>query len=62
MRSSNQRTIFQALAVYLFWLKTGLDQMTITAIFGLSQQDVSRYLQQIREGLMKDFVPNYLGN
>lgn len=61
MRDSDERTKCQALAVYLFWLKT-LDQMTIAALFGLpNQQAVSRYLKQTREGLMKKFVPDNIG-
>ncbi|RNA36622.1 Vacuolar sorting-associated 13C [Brachionus plicatilis] len=45
MRSSNTRSVCQALAVYLFWLKTGLD----------------RYCQQVRKALTDDFVPLNIG-
>jgi hypothetical protein len=62
MRSSNERSVCQALAVYLFWLKTGLDQKTISAHFDvIEQQDVSRYCQQVRKALNDDFVPLYPG-
>ncbi len=50
------------MAVFLFWLKTGLDQNNISTIFSINtQQDVSRLLQQVRAALLKDFVPKYLG-
>ncbi|CAF1079292.1 unnamed protein product, partial [Brachionus calyciflorus] len=61
MRNSNLRTKSQALIVYLFWLKTGLDQTTIGAHFDLCQLEVSRICQQVRESLFKDFVPLNLG-
>lgn len=48
MRDTEQRSISQALAIYLFWLRTGLDQFNIAAIFNIrSQQVVSNYLDQV---------------
>ena len=62
MRNSLQRTVSQALAVYLFWLKTGNDLRTVAAIFGLNDHfEVSRYLEQVRETLMKKFVCENIG-
>jgi hypothetical protein len=53
-RSSNERNIYQLLAVYLFFLKTGASQMVITAYFGLrNRQLVTRYCQQARKMLLK---------
>ena len=46
MRDSQSRTKSQALAIYLFWLKTGLSQTTIAAYFDnddLSQQNISNF-------------------
>ena len=61
MRNTEGRTITQAFAVYFFWLKTGVDQTTISVIFGIKrQQDVSRYLTQAREGLTS-FVNSHIG-
>jgi hypothetical protein len=61
MRNRDDRTITQAIIVYLFWLKNGIDQTTISAIFGIKcQQDVSRYLAQAREGLAS-FVEKHIG-
>ena len=61
MRNTEGRTITQAIVVYLFWLKTGVDQTTISVIFGIKgQPDVSRYLAQAREGL-SSFVKNHIG-
>lgn len=62
MRDTDQRTKHQALAIYMYWLKTGLDQMTIATLFGInSQQDISRYLKQVRKCLYENFVPEFLG-
>lgn len=62
MRDTEKRTKHQALAVFMFWLKSGLDQTTIATLFELeSQQDVSRYNSQVRESLIKNFCTKYLG-
>lgn len=62
MRDTEQRKKSQALAVYLFLLKTGLDQHTMAALFEIeSQRIVSRYLSQVRESLINNLVPKYLG-
>lgn len=61
MRNSVDRSITQAIVVYLFRLKNGIDQTTIPAIFGIKcQQDISRYLAQARDGLAS-FVDNHIG-
>lgn len=62
LRNTQQRTTSQALAVYLFWLKTGLDIKTVAAHFEISNEfDVFRYINQIREGLTASFVKENLG-
>ena len=64
MRDSQSRTKSQALAIYLFWLKTGLSQTTIAAYFDnddLSQQNISNFSEQIRHELSKSFVLNNIG-
>ena len=62
LNDSQGRTKSQALATYLFWLKTGLDQATIASLFSINnQQTVSEYCSQVRKSLLKDFVPNHLG-
>ncbi|CAF0839776.1 unnamed protein product [Brachionus calyciflorus] len=62
MKDSNVRTKSQALAIYLFWLKTGLNQEAIKAHFKIENRtDVSRYCEQVRAALTEYFVPNYLG-
>ena len=44
MRDSESRIKTQAVAIYLFWLRTGLSQELIaTHIDSISQLDVSRY-------------------
>ncbi|CAF1101911.1 unnamed protein product [Brachionus calyciflorus] len=62
MRDSINRTKSQALAVYLFWLKTGLDQQTIASYFNLENRiSISHMCQQVRATLTEDFVPYNLG-
>jgi len=62
MRNTTNRDVPQALATYLFWLRTGLPQTTIASILSLgSHQKVSDYCTQIRTALMKDFVHKNLG-
>jgi hypothetical protein len=39
MRDSKYRTVSQALAVYLFWLKTGFTQHMIAHFFGITDPD-----------------------
>ncbi|CAF1091259.1 unnamed protein product [Brachionus calyciflorus] len=63
MRNWEKRSKSQALAVYLFWLKTNMEQETIAAFFcSIEMIDVSHFCQQIRDALMNDFVPSYLGS
>ena len=62
LKPSPSRSKEQALAIYLTYLKTGLPQNTIAAIFGLNlRQQVSNFCAQVRDAFMKDFVPFYLG-
>ena len=64
MKDSINRTKSQALAIYLFWLKSGLSQITISAYFGneLTQIDISHINQQVRNALTKHFVPKHIGS
>lgn len=63
LNNSSARTKEQALAIYLFWLKSGIQQTLISTIFDLnSRQKVSDYCAQLRISLIKDFVPIYLGS
>ena len=62
MRETSNRSISQALAVYLYWWKTGSDQESIENHFGsVSRRQVSAICQQIRDVLVKTFVPENLG-
>ncbi|CAF0717678.1 unnamed protein product [Brachionus calyciflorus] len=62
MRDSINRTKSQALAVFLFWLKTCLDQLTIASYFSLENRiSISHMCQQVRDALTEDFVPYNLG-
>jgi hypothetical protein len=62
LKNSTSRNRAQALAVYMFWLKTGLDFNTISTLFSLSNfQTVGEYCSQVRKSLINDFVPKNLG-
>ena len=59
--NSPQRTKYQALAVYLFWLKTGLSQELIATHFDkIDRNEVKNYCIQIRKDLSTNMV-NFLG-
>ena len=62
LKNSPQRTKEQALAVYLFWLKTGLSQETISILFGIKNRtSIQKYCCQVREAISRDFIDQYLG-
>jgi hypothetical protein len=62
MYDTDLRTRLQALAIYLFWLKTGLSQRQIASHFEVdSHFDIFRYLKQVRTALIKNFVSKFLG-
>jgi hypothetical protein len=62
MRDSPNRNKTQALATYLFWLKSGLDYRTIASIFSIDNfQRVGDYCESVRKALLNDFVPTNLG-
>ena len=62
LKNSPARSKSEALATYLFWLKTGLDFRTISTIFSLDNfQTVGKYCDQVRATMLKDFVPHNLG-
>lgn len=53
----------QLIALYRYWLRKGVDQFTLCKLFnnGITQQQISHYLAQIRIAIYKDFVPFFLG-
>lgn len=60
--SSENRSKLQSIVLYLFWLKTGLDQKMIANLFEIEhRQTVSNICAQVRSAMLKDFVPKYLG-
>jgi hypothetical protein len=62
--NSKNRTKEQLIALYRYWLRTGIDQTSLASLFGekTRQQDISDYLDQIRVAINKDFVSHYLGS
>ncbi len=62
LKDTASRTKSQALATYLFRLKTGLDYRTLAALFGLeAYQNIGNYCAQVKDALLSDFVPKHLG-
>ena len=62
LKNSPARTKIQALVVYLKWLKTGLTQIQLALYFGIQhRQSISDYCQQVRDAMIKDCVPLFLG-
>ncbi|CAF1031356.1 unnamed protein product [Brachionus calyciflorus] len=61
---SKGRTKEQLIALYRYWLRKGIDQTTLSMMFSnkTSQNTISRYLDQIRVAIYKDFVPFFLGS
>ncbi|CAF0947489.1 unnamed protein product [Brachionus calyciflorus] len=58
----SNKTKSKALAIYLFWLKTGMSQNAIKAHFRpYDRIEVSRYCEQVRSSLSSNFVPEFLG-
>ena len=62
MGDSENRTKVQALAIYLFWLRTGLQQHIIAIFFNLDNRFVvQKICAQVRAALTEHFVCKYLG-
>ena len=64
LRNSNERKKEKALAIYLFWLKTGIEQNILASYFGIDDpyhNKISIYCSQVRNALINDFVPIFLG-
>jgi hypothetical protein len=64
IKNSNRRSKEQALAIYLYWLKTGLTQNMIALCFGFKPKQrllIQSICRQVRSAFAKDFVPLYLG-
>jgi len=52
----------EILAIYLFWLRKGIDQLSLSFLkSNTSQQQISHYLNQARFAIYKDFTPEFLG-
>ena len=63
MNENIGRTKEQLIALYRYWLRKGLDQYTLSALFSQTktQSQISKYLDQARRAIYKDFVPFFLG-
>lgn len=62
INNSDHRSIEELVALYRYWQRKGIDQLSLSKLMDkTTQQDVSRYLSQIRDAINKDFVPYFLG-
>ena len=62
IRNTKERKKEELIAIYRYWLTRGLLQGTIAKLkIGCNQRKISHYLQQIRDAIVRDFVPHFLG-
>ena len=62
IKDSKGRTKEQLIAIYLYWARKGIDQVSLSMLkSNCSQQEISHYLDQIRVAFNRDFVPIFLG-
>lgn len=62
MRNTKERTIRNAIGIFLFKMKCGLSNTLIATLFGVSsRRQVARIIHQTRTALVRDFVPLHLG-
>ena len=63
VRITKKRTKEQLIALYRYWLHTGIDQKSLAFMFSSNakQNRISEYLSQIRLAIMNDFTPHFLG-
>jgi hypothetical protein len=63
IHSTKQRSLHQLVAMYRYWLRSGIDQKSLAMMFGngAQQNTISNYLDQIRTAIYKDFVDFFLG-
>lgn len=62
INSNKQRNKYQLIALYRYWLLKGINQKTLSYLKSdTTQQQISHYLDQIRNAIYKDFVPFFLG-
>ena len=64
IKNNMHRTKEQLIALYRYWLHTGMSQKDLSYSFGpnTNQRNISHYLNQIRLAIYKDFVPKFLGS
>jgi hypothetical protein len=60
---TKNRTREELIAIYRYWLRTGIQQNSLAAIYGNNTKKIHicKYLDQIREAMYKNFVPYFLG-
>ena len=61
--NTDNRTKEQLIALYRYWLRTGIDQTSLASLFSMrtTQQQISDFLNQIRSAIHSDFTPFFLG-
>ncbi len=63
INDNQHRSKEQLIALYRYWLRTGIDQQSLASMFNenIKQNRISDYLAQIRKAIYKEIVPSYLG-
>jgi hypothetical protein len=63
LKKTKQRSKEQVIAVYRFWLITGLNQKSLALMFGLEkkQRQICSYFSQARMAIYKDFTHRFRG-
>jgi hypothetical protein len=63
IHNTEQRSKHQLVALYRYWIRSGVDQKSLAKMFGngAEQNVISNYLDQIRTAIYKDFVDFFLG-
>ncbi|CAF0991642.1 unnamed protein product [Brachionus calyciflorus] len=63
IKETKNRSKYQLVALYRYWLRKGVDQFTLANLFSKdsTQRKISHYLEQIRIAINKEFVPFFLG-
>lgn len=61
VRNTPARSAFTSLGIFLFKLKSGLSNKTLSTLFGISRASIRRAVHSVRQSLMLEFVPSNLG-
>ena len=61
IRNTPARTSLTTLGLFLFKMKSGLSNKFLSTLFGMSKSSIRRAVHSVRQVLMLEFVPSFLG-